>query len=147
MKIFPLSIAVAVGSLSVVALMRPHEAQGQGASLETRVAALETQVSVLNLRVANLEKVCNIRWDKEIKRPFTGIGETWQIKVLSRTGGEILLANRTRWMPNPKDVHWIAKWEPLDVVEIGTSKNPQYPYTFTNARRQQVVEVQYLGTP
>lgn len=147
MKTVSLVAAVIAGAIVSIAILHPLAAQSQGASLETRVAVLEATVSQLNQRVANLERVCNIRWDKDIKRTYTGIGETWQIKILSRTGGELVLANRTRWLPNPRDVQWIAKWDPLDIVEIGTSKNPDYPYTFNNMKKQQVIEVKYLGMP
>jgi len=139
-------VALPLGLMALLLLIRPLTAQSVGGTLEQRVAILEAQVSVLNQRVAALERHCNIVWKDETKRVYTGIGETWRIKILPKEGGVIVLANNTKWQPKPEDARWVNDWDPLDILQIGVSRNTKYPYTLTNLKKQQKIEAAYLGS-
>lgn len=115
-------------------------------SLEERVRLLEQQTSLLTQRVANLERNSGAVGSDGIRRPFTGIGETWRITQILGAGGTLELANRTRWAVSGPDIDLVKGWRIGEIIEIQTNNNRTWPYMLVNTQKRQQVAAQYTGT-
>ncbi len=137
----------ATGFALVIGMFAPLQAQSQyRSSLENRVEVLEQQVSILNQRITNVERGTPGGSSDSIRRPFTGIGETWRIKTINGLGGNMELANNTKWTIADPDIPMVGKWKLGEIIEIRTNNNKNYPYLLINTDRRQQVAAQYQGT-
>lgn len=144
MKSFVLTLAAFVLVMAVLAWRSPVSARQS--TLEERVRTLELQVSSLNQRVSVLEGRIGIGGGRDnIRRTYTGIGETWILKQKPLQGRVITLGNGTRWEVSPEDGTIMTGWKVGEVLAIGINDNAQYPYTLTNTTRKQKVAAQYMG--
>lgn len=76
---------------------------------------------------------------------YPWVGENFTHWIDEKTKSTVILEDRSRWDVCPVHEHRITFWLVKDDVELVRSTNPDFPYTMTNEKREESIDVRYLG--